>query len=380
MGPALNAEDFRRRARRILPRGLFEYIDRGTEDEHALVAIRRSLDRLTLTPSILTGETAVALGVEVLGRPCAAPLAIAPTALAGLVAHDGEVKLARAAGRLGLPFTLSTQSIASIERLRAGAPDTDIWFQLYVWRDRELTRALLQRIRAAGCTTLVLTVDTQRAPKREYNQRNGFGLPFRPGLRNIADALAHPAWSAGVIGRYLLRGGLPVHGHYPARLRSSVTAAPAADEVQLETALSWADLQALRASWPGRLIVKGVLSVPDAQACRQAGADAIVVSAHGGRNLDVLPAPADVLGEIADAVGEGLAVFADSGVRRGTDALKYLALGAQMVLIGRLPLWGLAAGGERGAEAVLRMLIEEMQTAMGFLGCARPAALAGRIN
>ena len=377
MPALLNADDYRRRARRVLPRGLFEYIDRGTEDETALARLRASLDGITLLPSVLTGHDKRQLDTTLLGQRIAAPLLVAPTALAGLVAHDGETKLARAASRVGIPVCISTQSVTTVETIRRGAPDATLWFQLYVWRDRALTARLLERARACGCENLIVTVDTPVSPKREYNQRNGFAIPFTPGLRSAIDMALHPRWLLGVLMRYFVSEGIPTYGHYPNAFRGAITRPSIAEAVRLEHRLNWDDMRWLRDIWPGKLIVKGVLAVKDAETAAEIGADAIVVSAHGGRNLDCLPTPAECIPAIADAMKGRLTVLADSGVRRGTDVLKYLALGADAVLLGRLPLWGLAAGGESGAEVVLRMILGEIDTAMAFLGADRVAGLRG---
>lgn len=370
--PLLNTEDYRRHARSILPRGLFEYIDRGTEDEVALGRLRSSLDAVMLRPTVLTGHDARDLTTTLLGVPAAAPIAVAPTALAGLVAFDGETKLARAAAAVGVPFCVSTQSITPIETIRAGAPEAELWFQLYVWRDRELTRRLIERVRGSGCTCLVVTADTPVSPNREYNHRNGFSMPFTPTVRNVADVAMHPGWVARVLMRYLITEGMPTYGHYPPEFRGPITRPSVEDAVRLDHTLDWNEVRKLRDAWPGKLIVKGILSVEDAELAVEAGADAVVVSAHGARNLDCLPAPVDVLPAIAEAVRGRLTVLADSGVRRGTDVLRYIASGAKAVLLGRLPLWGLAVGGEKGAEAALRMILREMDTAMALLGVARP--------
>jgi L-lactate dehydrogenase (cytochrome) len=300
---------------------------------------------------------------------------VAPTALAGLVAFDGETKLARAAAAVGVPFCVSTQSITTIETIRRGAPDAELWFQLYVWRNRSLTLNLLDRVRASGCDTLVITVDTPVGPNREYNQRNGFAMPMVPSLRAAVDFAMHPRWTLGVMARYLARDGLPTYGHYPDAFRTAVTRPSVSDAVRLEGRLTWDDINLLRDHWHGKVIIKGILSVEDALQAAKLGVDGIVVSAHGGRNLDCLPAPADVLPAIAGAVSQRLTVLADSGIRRGTDVLKYCALGASAVLLGRLPLWGLAARGEAGAEAVLRMIVRETSTAMAFLGSDRCTTL-----
>lgn len=371
----LNASDYRRRARQYLPSGLFEYIDRGAEDETALRRLRTSLDAITLLPAVLTGHDRRDFETTLFGRKLAAPFAVAPTALAGLVAHDGETKLARAASRVGVPVCISTQSVTTVETIRRGAPDALLWFQLYVWRDRALTKRLLERATACGCDNLLVTVDTPVSPNREYNRRSGFGIPFTPRLRSMIDMALHPTWLFGVLARYLVTEGMPTYGHYPEAFRAAMTRADISEAVQLEPRLSWDDMRWLREIWPGGLTIKGVLTVKDAEQAAEIGADAIVVSSHGGRNLDCLPAPADCISAIAEAVEGRLTILADSGVRRGTDVLKYLALGAEAVLLGRLPLWGLAAGGEAGAESILRMILHEMDIAMAFLGTERVSAL-----
>jgi isopentenyl diphosphate isomerase/L-lactate dehydrogenase-like FMN-dependent dehydrogenase len=234
MPTLLNADDYRRHARRVLPRGLFEYIDRGTEDEAALRRLRASLDGITLLPSVLTGHDRRQLDTTLLGQRITAPLLVAPTALAGLVAHDGETKLARAASRVGIPVCISTQSVTTVETIRRGAPDATLWFQLYVWRDRALTARLLERAGASGCENLIVTVDTPVSPNREYNQRNGFAIPFAPGLRSVIDMALHPRWLLGVLMRYLVSEGIPTYGHYPDAFRGVITRPSIADAVRLE--------------------------------------------------------------------------------------------------------------------------------------------------
>lgn len=368
MNRLLNAADFRDQARQRLPRGLFEYIDRGTEDESALKRIRRSLDEITLTPRILVEKPPSKFSTTVMGRELKSPLIIAPTALAGIVAFDGETKLARAAAKLDIPFCISTQSVTSVEEVRSGAPNANLWFQLYMWKDRALSRQLLDRVWSCGVTTLVVTADTPTAPKREYNIRNGFSVPFRYSHRAALDMAMHPRWLVAVMLRYLLTTGVPSYGHYPKEFRSSLTRAKVADAVKLENLLNWGDIRQLRTWWKGEIIIKGVLSVEDARMTKAAGADGIVVSAHGGRNLDIGPAPATVLPDISDAVGSCLDVLADSGIERGSDVLKYISLGAKAVMLGRLPLWGLATDGEAGAAALLNVINTEIETTMQMLG------------
>ncbi|MEK9844855.1 MULTISPECIES: alpha-hydroxy acid oxidase [Thalassospira] len=364
----LNSSDYRAAAKRRLPKGLFEYIDRGTEAELAMDDIRRSLDAIKFRPSVLTGHSSSDMTVSLFDRTYPTPLIIAPTALAGLVSHDGETKLARIAGRLGIPFCVSTQSVTAIDDIRKGAPDAELWLQLYVWRNRDLTWGLLDRARNSGVSTLVITADTPLSPKRDYNQRNGFSVPFVPSVRGICDVASRPGWLCSVMLRYLMTTGMPTYAHYPAEFKTAITRAAIAEDIKIENGISWDDIVEIRKHWTGRIIIKGVLSVDDAIKARALGVDGIVVSAHGGRNFDVAEVPAEVLPEIVEAVGDQMIVMADSGIRRGSDALKYLALGADAVMIGRLPLYGLAAGGEQGAFDILTMLIEEMQSNLVFAG------------
>ncbi|MBK5000217.1 alpha-hydroxy-acid oxidizing protein [Pseudomonas sp. S31] len=366
----MNFFDYRLRARRRLPRFLFEYIDRGCEDEVALARLRQSLDRLTLRPAMLSGHATPDLGSELFGQACAMPVIIAPTAMAGLVAHDGEVKLARAAARAGIPLCISTQSISSVAQVRAAVPDANLWFQLYFWKDRSLTERLLDTVAGQGVETLVITVDTPAVPKREYNARNGLSMPMKPGLKLARDVLLRPGWLTTVLLRYLREGGMPCYGNYPPGFRTGAGKSPVHEAVKLDAALGWRDIEQVRQRWAGQLLIKGVLSVEDALRAQAAGAQGIVVSAHGGRNLDCSPMTAEVLPGICAAVGKQMCVIADSGVARGSDVLRYRALGAQAVMVGRLPLWGLACGGEAGADGILRMLREELELTLQLLGRA----------
>ncbi len=364
----LNIADYRRGAKRRLPRGIFEYVDRGSEDEIGLAAIRRSLDDLRFVPRVLRDVSELDLSADIFGNTLPCPLIIAPTAAAGLLWYDGEVALARAASQAGIPFCVATQSMTSIEDIRARAPGADLWFQLYVWRDREMVRTLLDRAAAAGVTTLVLTVDTPLAPKREYNTRNGFAIPIVPSIAAGFDVASHPRWAWRVLLRYLRESGMPTYAHYPAAFRTSIAREAIAENVKLSERVTWDDVAELRRQWRGRLVVKGALHVDDARQAVASGVDGIVVSSHGGRNLDSAVSPADVLPQIAEAVGHRLTVFADSGVRRGSDVVKLLALGAKAVLLGRSMLYGTAVAGTAGASGVLDILREEMCQSLAFLG------------
>ena len=372
----LNVEDARRAARRRLPRGLFEYVDRGAEDEISIDGNRRDLDAVKLAPSVLVDVSQRTQEAEVLGRQQPSPLVIAPTAVAGLVWRDGEIALARAAAAAGIPFCVSTQSITSIERIAAES-GAELWFQLYVWKNRERTLALLDRAWAAGARTLVLTVDTAVGPNREYNLRNGFGIPLKPSLRAGIDLALHPRWTFDVLLRSVIASGVPTYAHYPDEFRTQLGRVSLSDEMSLATDVTWEDVALLRKRWQGKLVLKGVLRVDDARKAAEYGADAIVVSNHGARNLDCAPGPVEVLPAIVDAVSDRLAILADSGVRRGADIARFLALGASGVLIGRATLYGVAVAGEAGASRVLDLLRNELSITMGMLGARTLADLPG---
>lgn len=291
---------------------------------------------------------------------------VAPTAVAGLVAYDGEVQVARAAARSGIPFCVSTQSITAMEAIaaRSGAR---LWFQLYMFRDRTIAADLVKRAKAVGAEALMLTVDTAVSPNREYNVRNGFAVPFTLNRRALIDVALHPRWACGVWLRTLFGTGVPAYAHYPEELRTRITTA-VSDRVQLDASVNWSDLQNLRRLWSGPLIIKGILHPDDAARAADCGADAIVVSNHGGRNLDGAIPPAVALPRIVERVGHRLTILADSSVRRGTDVIKLMALGARAVLLGRSLLYGAAAAGEAGSTEVLEIFRSEVSRAMRLLG------------
>lgn len=372
----MNIEDYRRLARRRLPRGVFEYVDRGTEDEIGMDALRASLDSVKLAQRVFADVSRIDLSTKVFDKPQAMPVIAAPTAMAGLLWHDGEVKLARAAKAASVPFCISTQSVKSIEDIAAGAPGADLWFQLYVWENRRFTEQLLDRVRAAGVETLVVTADTPATPKKEWNIRNGFGIPITPSLRGAMDVAIHPRWLFGVLLRYASQTGVPTYAHYPPEFKTRITRSAVASGLRINNSMTWADLRELRRQWKGKLVVKGILRLDDAQRAHECGADGIVVSSHGGRNLDSAPAPIDVLPAIADLLGSRLTILADSGIRRGSDIAKYLASGAQAVMLGRALLYGTAARGEQGAADVLTILRDELERTLAFLGMPRAQKLS----
>jgi (S)-mandelate dehydrogenase len=369
---ALNIDDLRRIAERRLPRVAWEFLERGAEEETTLAENRAAFERIRLRPRTLVDVSKRSQQVMLFGKSHAAPFGIAPTGAAGLYSFEADVALARAAATSGVPFVLSTASFVALERVAREAGGSK-WFQLYMSKDRDAARTLVARARDAGYEALVVTTDVPVGGNREFNRRNGFDIPFRLNVRNAVDGVLHPHWLVNVFMRTLLSSGVPrfrntdVGGRIVARNLGEFRAR--------REALDWSDLDWLREFWPRKLLVKGVLTVADALQAENRGADGIFVSNHGGRQLDGAPAPVEVLPEIAAAVGDRLRIMFDSGVRRGSDIVKALALGADMVFVGRAPLYGVCAGGEAGVVRALDILRSEVDRVMGLLGCTGVEAL-----
>ncbi|MEB2400354.1 MAG: alpha-hydroxy acid oxidase [Alcaligenaceae bacterium] len=371
----LNYADLRMAARARLPRGLFEFIDRGTEDEHALSHNKSVLSELKLVPRVLRDVSSVSCAATLLGEKCDAPVVVAPTGSAGLAWHKGELALASAASKENVPFVISTASLTPMEEI-IERTDGCAWFQLYIWPDKEESFRLVERARKAGFTGLMVTVDTVVTPNREYNVRNGFSIPLRPNLRNIMDSALHPTWTCSVVLRYLLSSGLPRHENYPEHLRNSLISKPKAPAATAgKSTVTWEDLERLRQEWPGKLVVKGILDPDDAAQAIGMGIDAIVVSNHGGRNLDSAVSPLTQLPVIRAAVGKDATLLVDSGFTRGSDVVKAIALGADGVMLGRMPLWGAAVNGEAGARHALQIIRNEILRTMSFIGATSLGAL-----
>ena len=372
---AYNIFDLREMAQRRVPRGVFEFVDRGTEDEVGLRNNRDAFERIKLKPRTLVDVSKRSQEIEFFGHKHKMPIAIAPTGTAGLMWYQGEIALAKAAAAAGIPFTLATGSQTSMEDVAKAVPGARLWFQLYMWPDRSLSHQLVERARTAGYEALVVTVDGAAAGNREYNMRNGFTMPFQYTRRNIWDVLKHPRWMFGVLARYILTTGMPRYENYPSAIKNKITGLPMGRASLRTDSLSWNDLRELRKIWPHKLIVKGILHPADAINAADCGADGVVVSNHGSRNLDVTMAPIEVLPEIVAAVGKRVAVIVDSGFRRGSDVVKALALGANMVYIGRSTLYGTGAGGEAGATRAITIFREEIDRVMALIGCRSVADL-----
>ncbi len=361
---AANIEDLRRLARHRLPRSVFDFFDGGAEDETTLRENRAAFERVRLLPRVLVDVRQVDTGIEIFGVRSNLPMAIAPTGGIGAGRNHADLMLARAARAAGIPYTLATPATASIEEIAEQAGGR-LWFQLYVLKNRELRMKLLERARAAGYEVLLVTVDLAVGGKRERDLRNDFVAPFSPSWRNSRDVLAKPAWLAD-----MARHGIPKMKNLEGMVRWSTRITDVAASVgrELDASFDWEQLKAIRDAWPGTLVLKGVERPDDAERAAAAGCDGVVVSNHGGRQLDGAQATLDALPAVARAVGSRLTVLLDGGVRRGVDILKARALGARAVLTGRATLFGVMAGGEAGARRAIEILGSEFERALQLSG------------
>ena len=362
--------DLRELARRRTPRSVFDYVDGAAEDELSLRRAREAYARVEFRPRVLRDVSAVDTRVDVLGRTSRLPLVLAPTGFTRMMHSDGEVAVARAAAAAGVPYALSTMGTTSIEDVAAAAPGGRPWFQLYLWKDREASSRLVERARLAGYDTLVLTVDTPVAGARRRDVRNGLTIPPTLTARTLADMARHPAWW----GNLLTTAPLEF-----ASLRSWDGTVAELVSHMFDPAAGLADLAWLREQWPGQLVVKGVQDVADARlVVDEAGADGVVVSNHGGRQLDRAPTPLELLPAVVDAVGDRADVLVDTGITSGADVAAAVAMGATACLVGRAYLYGLMAGGERGVRRSLEVLETELVRTLQLLGAADLAEARGR--
>jgi len=346
-------------ARRRTPRAVFDYVDGAAENEVSLARSRRAFRSVELRPQVLRDVSTADPATTILGEPCPMPVVFAPTGFTRMMHHEGERAVARAAARLGVPYGLSTLGTTSPEELAAASPETRRWFQLYVWRDRAAVEELVRRVADSGFSAIVLTVDTPVAGRRLRDLENGLTVPPTLTLRTIADMAAHPAWWFDLLTTEPLR--LATFASW------SGTMAELIDRM-FDPALSVDDLTMLRRMWSGPLVVKGVQTVEDARAVADLGADAIVVSNHGGRQLDRAPTPLEVLPAVVEEVGDRVEVYVDGGVMDGGDVVAAVALGARACLVGRAYLYGLMAAGEAGVERAGAILRDDLVRTMKLMG------------
>ncbi|HEY4738854.1 MAG TPA: alpha-hydroxy acid oxidase [Xanthobacteraceae bacterium] len=357
-------EDLRELHRRRVPKAFFDYADRGSYAEQTLRANREDLEQIKFRQRVLVDVSKRDLSTTILGEPAAMPLILAPVGLLGMQHGDGEIHACRAAQAAGIPFTQSTMSICSIEDI-AAAVDKPFWFQLYVMRDRGFIKSLIERAIAAKCSALVLTVDLQVIGQRHADIKNGMTVPPEWSLAKLLDFASKPAWVAGV-----LRGKRRTFGNLVGHLKGTddITALSVWINSQFDTTLSWKDIDWIRSIWPGKLILKGILDVEDAEIAVKTGAQALVVSNHGGRQLDGAPSSIEALPEIVDTVGSQTEIMFDGGIRSGQDLMRALALGAKSCMIGRAYAYGLGAGGEAGVAKAIELIGKELATTMGLCG------------
>jgi len=364
LGDAVNIEDLRRAAKRRLPRAIFDFFDGGAEDETTLRENRAAFERVRLLPKVLVNVAQVDTSTEIFGKKSNLPLAIAPTGGISAGRWGAELILARAAKAVGVPFTMATPSAFSIERV-AEEVGGRLWYQLYCVRNIEFRNKLVARAKAAGYEAILVTVDLPVSGKRERDPRNGFHTPYSPNWKNSRDVIFKPAWALD-----MLRNGLPGMANlegYPFSTPSGTDIVTAVGR-EMDAGLDWEYIKRLRELWPGKLLLKGVERADDAERAVTVGCDGIVVSNHGGRQLDGAAATLEALPGISSAVGKKITVLLDGGVRRGVDILKARALGAQAVLTGRATLFGAMAGAEPGARRALEILSTELVRAMQLSG------------
>jgi len=371
---AANVNDLRAMARRRLPAGVFDYIDGGAEDERTLDRNVRAFRETTFRPRVLRGLGDLDTSTTLLGRPLAFPLVLAPTGFTRIADPAGELAVVRAAGRAGIPFTLSTMGTRSIaECAEVAGPDARLWFQVYAWRDRDLIRTMLDSAASHGYEAICLTVDTAMLGRRERDVRRGLTLPPEIGPDTFLDGMRRPGWTWR-----LLRSDPIRFANVEGLADSSKGAGPGTGEravdlagymnAQFDHGLSWDDVAWLRTVWDGPILVKGVQAVEDAVLAVEHGVEGIILSNHGGRQLDTAPAPFDLVPEVAEAVAGRIEVLCDGGVRRGSDIVKAVAAGADAAMGGRLFLYALAAAGERGVDHVLGLLRSDVERSMALVG------------
>jgi L-lactate dehydrogenase (cytochrome) len=375
LGTLTSIPDLRQRARARVPKMFFEYADRGSYAEETLRANAADLEKIKLRQRALVDVSQRDLATTIIGEPAALPLALAPIGLCGMQWGDGEILACRAAQAIGIPFTLSTMSICSIEDV-AAAVAKPFWFQLYVMKDRGFVRGLIERAAAAKCSALVLTIDLQVLGQRHADVKNGMTVPPEIRIRNVIDIATKPGWALSVLG-----GKRKTFGNLAGHVRGMENVNSLSKWIagQFDPALNWKDVEWVRSLWPGKLIIKGVMDVEDAKLAAKTGASALVVSNHGGRQLDGAPSSISALPKIAQAVGGECEVMFDGGIRSGQDVLRALALGARSCMIGRAFVYGLGAGGEAGVAKAISIIRNELDVSMALTGTCSIGAIGPQV-
>jgi L-lactate dehydrogenase (cytochrome) len=373
LATAADIGDLRRIARRRLPRGVFDYVDGGAEDEITLERNVSAFRELGFRPRVLRDVGTIDTTTSVLGRELPLPLILSPTGFTRIVTPDGELAVARAAAKADIPYTLSTMSTRSIEEVASAAPSARRWFQVYVWRDRALVKDMLDRAAATGYEAIMITVDTAVLGRRERDVRRGFSLPPKIGIDTLIDGALHPAWTWDFVRAEPILFANVTGSSDGARASDGTDAVSLSEYVnaQFDAGLSWADVEWFRSVWNGPIVVKGIATVEDALLAVDHGVDAIALSNHGGRQLDGAPAPIELVAPVADAVSGRAEIYCDGGVRRGSDIAKAVALGATACMIGRAYLYGLGAAGELGVSHVIAHMADGLRRTMVLLGVTR---------
>jgi isopentenyl diphosphate isomerase/L-lactate dehydrogenase-like FMN-dependent dehydrogenase len=362
-----NIDDFKKHARRYLPKPLFDFIEGGAEDEIAIRNNRAAFERIRFRPRTIADVETRSLTSSLFGKPMAAPIGVSPMGGLSNFAPHAEIAMARACAKAGIPYGLSTVAAVTPEQLREAAPDARLWFQLYMMNEERLNRHMIDSAARAGFEALLVTTDTHVTPKRERDRRNGFALTLKKTPANVLRVAMKPRWIWDV----MIRQGLPrfeiLHGVVP-----EIVDNPSSTKffgANRRYAFDYDDLRAIRRMWKGQLLIKGVMRPDEALQALDAGADGIIITNHGGRNLDHAAAPIEMLPEVVDAVGKRMTVIVDSGFRRGTDVVKALALGANAVMFGRPAVYAAAAAGEAGVAHFIHLMKDEIDRTLGYLGC-----------
>lgn len=367
LAKAADVGDLRKLAKRRLPAGVFDYIDGGAEDERTLDRNVAGFDRLEFKPRVLRDVSKIDTGTTLFGKPRPVPLVMSPTGFTRIADPEGELAVARAANRMGIPYSLSTMGTRSIEEV-AAVSDGPKWFQVYTWKDRGLVKDLLDRAAAADYEAILLTIDTAVLGRRERDVRRGYTLPPKIGLDTIIDGIIHPSWTLDFLRNDPITFA-SVASNNDANDGSSAVSLSEYMNSQFDAALSWEDVEWLKSVWDGPIVLKGIQTVADAKLAVESGVEAIALSNHGGRQLDDAPSIIELVEPVAQEVGGQIEILCDGGVRRGSDIVKALALGASGCMIGRAYLYALGAGGERGVDHVLKFLVDGMERTMALAGC-----------